>query len=257
MLSTENPDSMLASGLLVISQLARTATSKHQIERFIDSGVAALILPLLEHPCAGVRARTCNLLGNLCRYSDALYPQILHLNMLGPLIKLCCDKDRSTRKFACFAIGNAGFHSDALYHGLRPAVPLLVELLHDEEDKTRANAAGALGNLVRNSGYLVPSMIESGAVESLLDIVMNDIMSEDKKKTSSSQIALFSLGNLAAHSLCAQKFQALKIREVILDIETNISDPTTLKYAHRVAAKLEGLADRKSGSKEAQQTPMR
>ena len=59
-----------------------------------------------------------------------------------------------TRKFACFAIGNAGFHSDALYPELRVAVPPLVRLLGDEEDKTRANAAAALGNLVRNSAAL-------------------------------------------------------------------------------------------------------
>ena len=37
------------------------------------------------------------------------------------------------------------------YHALRPAISSLVLLLHDEEEKTRANAAGALGNLVRNS----------------------------------------------------------------------------------------------------------
>jgi fused-like protein len=64
------------------------------------------------------------------------------------------------RKFACFAIGNAGFHNPTLYDALRPAVGPLVKLLADDEEKTRANAAGALGNLVRNSGQLCAEIIK-------------------------------------------------------------------------------------------------
>lgn len=64
------------------------------------------------------------------------------------------------RKFACFAIGNAGFHNPTLYDALRPAVGPLVKLLSDDEEKTRANAAGALGNLVRNSGQLCSEIIK-------------------------------------------------------------------------------------------------
>ncbi|KAK3262632.1 hypothetical protein CYMTET_28523 [Cymbomonas tetramitiformis] len=69
----------------------------------------------------------------------------------GVLIARCEDPDRTTRKFACFAIGNAGFHNDSLYTLLRTSVAPLVRLLADAEEKTRANAAGALGNLVRAS----------------------------------------------------------------------------------------------------------
>lgn len=63
------------------------------------------------------------------------------------------------RKFACFAIGNAAFHNASLYEALAPAVGPLVALLRDDEEKTRANAAGALGNLVRNSGHLCGEII--------------------------------------------------------------------------------------------------
>jgi hypothetical protein len=68
----------------------------------------------------------------------------------------CC----ACRKFACFAIGNAAFHNPSLYGALCPAVAPLVELLSDDEEKTRANAAGALGNLVRNSGQLCGEIIQ-------------------------------------------------------------------------------------------------
>lgn len=84
---------------------------------------------------------------------------------LDALIERCADSDRTTRKFACFAIGNAGFHSDALYPPLRAAIPPLVALLADEEDKTRANAAAALGNLVRNSAVLCGELVNARALE--------------------------------------------------------------------------------------------
>ena len=45
-------------------------------------------------------------------------------------------------KTACFAIGNAAYHSDSLYTALSPAIPMLVDLLTDSVARTRANAAG-------------------------------------------------------------------------------------------------------------------
>lgn len=53
-------------------------------------------------------------------------------------------------------------------------VPLLVELLKDPEEKTRANSAGALGNFVRNSNALIKDLINHGALYQMLDVVIND-----------------------------------------------------------------------------------
>ena len=56
------------------------------------------------------------------------------------------------RFFVCFVCagsrgaslaGNSAFHSDVLYKDLAVAVPQLLRLLEDPEEKTRANAAGA------------------------------------------------------------------------------------------------------------------
>ena len=62
--------------------------------------------------------------------------------LIASLIQCCNDQDHATRKFACFAVGNASFHSDMLYPSLRPSIPALVELLKDDDEKTRSNAAG-------------------------------------------------------------------------------------------------------------------
>ena len=74
-----------------------------------------------------------------------------HLLFESQIVR-CRDPDHNARKFACFAIGNSGFHNDVLYPYLKDSIPALIELLSDPEEKTRANASGALGNLLRNSG---------------------------------------------------------------------------------------------------------
>ena len=77
------------------------------------------------------------------------------------MIELCNDKDGGIRKFACFAVGNASFHSKKLYPFIYPALPVLVKNLHQSDEKARANAAGALGNMVRNSDDLVRFILHS------------------------------------------------------------------------------------------------
>lgn len=103
---------------------------------------------LISHEEANVRSKVCNLIGNLCRHTAYFYDKLLKAGLIDAAIQRCTDPDPNTRKFACFAVGNAGFHNDLIYESLRPCVPLLVTLLKDPEEKTRANAAGALGNFV-------------------------------------------------------------------------------------------------------------
>ena len=46
----------------------------------------------------------------------------------------------------------------------------LTELLTDDEYKTRANAAGALGNLVRNSSMLCTPIVQARALQVMLQL---------------------------------------------------------------------------------------
>lgn len=106
--------------------------------------------------------------GNLCRHSAYFYRYLEHHDFLTPIIRCCGDSDSATRKFACFAFGNAAFHDGTLYRKLAQGIPSLVAALYDKENKTRVNAAGALGNLARNGDTVVPDMIKAGAVKVLV-----------------------------------------------------------------------------------------
>ena len=74
--------------------------------------------------------------------------------MIKDIVQLCNCEDKNIKKFACVALGNASFHDSTLYESLKTAIPTLVGLLKDSDEKTRSNAAAALGNLARNSQIL-------------------------------------------------------------------------------------------------------
>lgn len=92
-----------------------------------------------------------NLIGNLCRHSSYFYNDITEYDLIKDIVYLSGSDDKLTKKFACVALGNAGFHDAVLYSSLRIAIPTLVGLLKDSDEKTRSNAAAALGNFARNS----------------------------------------------------------------------------------------------------------
>ncbi|CAE7495631.1 TIO, partial [Symbiodinium microadriaticum] len=92
--------------------------------------------------------------------------------------------------------GNAAFHSDILYSRLSHAVPYLCSGLRDGDEKTRANAAGALGNFARNSSVLCASLCAEKCPQQLLMMAVRDPSVFTKR------IALFSVGTLAAYSSC-------------------------------------------------------
>lgn len=201
LLASENNPVLIVDTLSLISQLARI--SKDFYDNIHNSNIYQDLKSLIVHPDASIRAKVCNLIGNLCRHTGFFYEKLLKYGLISAAIDCCKDPDRNTRKFACFAVGNAGFHNDVLYEHLKPCVPLLVELLRDQEEKTRANAAGALGNFVRNSNALCRDLIKHGALKQLLDVVAHD----KGPSQSPRRIALFSIGNLCVYRECRKEFE--------------------------------------------------
>lgn len=225
---------LIVDTLSLISQLARI--SKDFYENIHNANIYDDLKKLIAHTDASIRAKVCNLIGNLCRHTGFFYEKLLKFGLIAAAIECCQDPDRNTRKFACFAVGNAGFHNDVLYEHLKPCVPLLVELLKDPEEKTRANAAGALGNFVRNSNALCRDLIKNGALRQLLDVVAND----KGPSQSPRRIALFSIGNLCVYKECRKEFEAMMIRAIIEPFTQSqtTNDPQVVKYAIRIIQKL-------------------
>ena len=262
---TLNAPSALIDALLAVSQLARLGAEHYPAIKRADA--VGLVAPLLSHRDAGVRARACNALGNMCRHSGFFYDDFADRGALTGLIERCGDSDRTTRKFACFAIGNAGFHGDRLYAHLAEAAAPLTALLRDEEEKTRANAAAALGNLVRNSDALCSDLIRAGALEALVELATEgyDAGAGGAKKGDGSgggggggggesqspvKIALFSLGNLCAHADCRAKLLALGFERKIAAL-ADAEDASVRRYVARIEGKIAGGEARGRGRTDA------
>ena len=244
LLAPANVPSVVVDALLILSQLARL--SKGNYSQINAANIYPALGELLAHEDPGVRARACNLVGNLCRHNAYFYAEIRAHDLLPALVERCSDPDRSTRKFACFAIGNSAFHNDALYGELKDAIAPLVRLLGDDEDKTRANAAGALGNLVRNSDSLCEDLVRHGAVDALMDTAMGPRNDENVSSDGQSplKIALFSLGNMCAYRVCRDAILACPLfLEAIEALGRSTDDPTVGKYVGRIRVKLVHYAE--------------
>jgi fused len=231
LLSQENSIHTIIDTLSLVSQLARLQKENYELIHQIN--IYSDLRRLIEHRDSGIRSKVCNLIGNICRHSSYFYDLILEHGLVSAAINCCKDPDRNTRKFACFAVGNAGFHNAKLYEDLRPCVKLLVDLLNDSEEKTRANAAGALGNFVRNSELLCSDLIKHGALKQLLEVVKSD----PGPTQSPRQVALFSIGNLCVYHQCKDEFEILGLRIVVEQL-LHHRDPQVLKYATRILQKL-------------------
>ncbi|XP_064517258.1 serine/threonine-protein kinase 36 isoform X2 [Pseudopipra pipra] len=128
---------------------------------------------LLGHQQYLIRAKTCNLLGNLLRHG---FPAALqsHPGWLESLLGCLSDAEGSVRKAASFAVGNAAGHASCPAGTLRKAVPALARLLSDLQAKTRCNAALALSNLGQRGAELGDLLIQSRVPHFLLQVACQD-----------------------------------------------------------------------------------
>ena len=236
--------SVVVDVLLLLSHLARI--SNEYYTELCSVELEDELKHVLTSGESTVRAKGCNLIGNLCRHSNAFYPALIKRTeprmgsqlggkrLLDLLIDRCADPDSENRKFASFALGNAAFHSDHLYEHLGRAIPLLNQLLKDEEPKTRANAAGALGNFVRKSGVLCPALVSNGSPKNLLQLAEVDDSLQPKR------IALFSIGNLCSYKACRDYYEQLScpsFHESVVSF-TLQNDALCKQYAERILSKL-------------------
>ncbi|TYZ59880.1 hypothetical protein PybrP1_009193 [[Pythium] brassicae (nom. inval.)] len=233
--------SLIIDTILIVSQLARSAQANY------DCIQRANLLPefhgLLQHPEPMVRAKALNCVGNLCRHSTLFYEQLAAPtagapSLLDGVVRSLADPDSYVRRFACFAIGNAAFHTSALYGALRASIPLLLENLQDPEEKTRSNAGGALGNLVRNSDELCAELCRHQAPLELFELAMADA------SIAARRIVLFSLGNFCLYPQCYASLLAAEpdFRSLLEQLHDDAdSDDVSKKNIRRILAKIDGV----------------
>lgn len=223
----------------ILSFLSALCRKSNEVYKAIDSlNIFDDLKNLIENSNESTyKSRVCNLLGNMCRHSDFFYDQIKQSGIIVPLLKCCYDNDKATRKFACFAIGNAAFLNEKLYESFRPIIPKMVELLKDPEDNTRANSAGALGNFVRCGDKLCQDIINAKAHEALLKLAET----EKNPQIQIIRVALFALGNFCNHSIIKNELDKINFRSRIDSLKDKFrEDNLLLDHIERIKKKLKG-----------------
>ncbi|NXN65630.1 STK36 kinase, partial [Himantopus himantopus] len=175
---------------------------------------------LLGHRQHLIRAKTCNLLGNMLRHGHG-FPQVLQSQpgLLESLLGCLADREESVRKAASFAVGNAAYHESSPAGTLGRAVPKLTRLLSDAQARTRCNAASALGNLGRRSAELGDLLIESRAPHVLLEVACRD------PRESVREGALVALRALSQHPGIQQVLLSLRATEKLAALVSGDSQP--------------------------------
>ncbi|CAH3111271.1 unnamed protein product [Porites lobata] len=210
LVSADNPIPLLNDVIAILSHVARISsgyvTMVTQVLRTEQDSYEPLH-HLLTHQNSAVVANACGMLGNILKHSSVFYSTLQRTSLLSSLLSCLKSDDSNVRKTASFAIGNAAYHSDSLYPALSPAVPLLVDLLTDSLARTRANAAGALGNMVRHSPLLYQQIIKAQAPHGVLDMACNDGHAEPQ------DAALKTLRLFCRNPRCRQVLVSLGIQQ--------------------------------------------
>ena len=106
-LDGNGPSRMVVNCLLICSQLARSSGEYYSSMK--SANIIECCGSLLHHEEGGVRAKTCNLLGNMFRHSDFFYSDFKgDLELVARLTECCGDKDGKTRKVSERASGVGG-----------------------------------------------------------------------------------------------------------------------------------------------------
>lgn len=244
LLDGSSPKEVILDVLMIVSELARMDKGFYE---YIDkANILTRLKEFLTYEDPNLRAKACSALGNMCRHSSYFYDSLAKHNIISLLIDRCTDPDKRTRKFACFAIGNAAYYNDLLYEELRRSIPHLTNLLlSPEEDKTKANAAGALSNLVRNSNKLCEDIVSSGAIQALLKVASDcstvalNPPRRDAVNESPLKIVLFALAKMCGRPPCRHVIRSSELFPVIARIRQS-PEPTIANYATLIYDKANG-----------------
>ncbi|XP_053925763.1 serine/threonine-protein kinase 36 isoform X6 [Cuculus canorus] len=174
---------------------------------------------LLGHQQYLIRARTCNLLGNLLRHG---FPQVLQSqpSLLESMLGCLVDQEESVRKAASFAVGNAAYHESCPAGTLGRAVPRLMWLLSDTQTRTRCNAASALGNLGCRWAELGNLLMESRVPHVLLEVACRDPQDSVRER------ALVALRALSRHPGIQEALLSLRATEKLAALANSDLQPT-------------------------------
>ncbi|NXA07269.1 STK36 kinase, partial [Sapayoa aenigma] len=224
--------------LSLLTHVARACSEHLPFLQRILKGLDVADQPLtylLIHQQHPIRAKTCNLLGNLLCYG---FPPALQSQpgWLESLLGCLSDAEGSVRKAASFAVGNAACHASCPAGTLGRAVPALTRLLSDAQAKTRCNAALALSNLGHHGAELGDLLIQGRVPHILLQVACRDPWESVR------EAALVALRVLSKHPGIQQVLLSLGAPEKLAVLAAGSPRPPSARHCEELRRRLAALS---------------
>jgi len=156
-----------------LTNIASGNSSQTQV--IIDNNAIPIFVQLLQSPFADVKEQAVWALGNIAGDSPENRDKVLSHNALAPILMILEDPSNklSMLRNATWTLSNfcRGKKPQPNWDTISPAIPVLVKLLHSDDNEIIADACWAISYLSDGSNDKIQAIVESGVIPRLIQLL--------------------------------------------------------------------------------------
>ncbi|CAD8058859.1 unnamed protein product [Paramecium sonneborni] len=151
---------------------------------------------LIQSSDCNLRAKVCNLIGNLCQHSSFFYQHLLKFELINLYIKCCCDPVKTQENLLVLAylemqnfivICNKSIQDQLSHNQLNYSKIQKYQMIQTLPEKNKIQCSMNLRKFSQKFKQADQRLQKHGALNQLLELVKSD---------QTTRISLFSIGNL-------------------------------------------------------------
>jgi len=156
-----------------LTNIASGNSSQTQV--IIDNNAIPIFVQLLQSPFADVKEQAVWALGNIAGDSPSNRDLVLNNNALTPILMILEDSSNklSMLRNATWTLSNfcRGKKPQPDWNTISPAIPILVKLLHSDDNEIIADACWAISYLSDGSNEKIQAIVDSGVIPRLIQLL--------------------------------------------------------------------------------------
>jgi len=159
-----------------LTNIASGNSSQTQV--IIDNNAIPIFVQLLQSPFADVKEQAVWALGNIAGDSPTNRDLVLKNNALAPILMILENPSNklSMLRNATWTLSNfcRGKKPQPDWETISPAIPVLVKLLHSDDNEIVADACWAISYLSDGSNEKIQAIVDSGVIPRLIQLLGNE-----------------------------------------------------------------------------------
>jgi len=159
-----------------LTNIASGNSSQTQV--IIDNNAIPIFVQLLQSPFADVKEQAVWALGNIAGDSPTNRDLVLRNNALTPILMILENPSNklSMLRNATWTLSNfcRGKKPQPDWETISPAIPVLVKLLHSDDNEIIADACWAISYLSDGSNEKIQAIVDSGVIPRLIQLLGNE-----------------------------------------------------------------------------------